>query len=292
MMDLSESQSQHKPLRIPNPAVDEEKVHHGASSISSIARVASPTVSGSRRENPQGVDATTEETKHMFSRLLGTDKDLHLPVRSNDDHYGEKKRGHKHRGGQQEHQQQEQHSFNYMTPEERQLVLEEIHGVSSCALSESPTFVFEKVQELRNQLQRIRKKPAYDRAAFLHPKYVNGLDFQLMFLRADKFDSKRAAKRIVLFFEHKLELWGERMIARRITSADLSQDDMKALKSGGVQIIHSDQAGRPIIFLALKDSINNSQHDGKAYKNEVCILVGRSSRTCIVIMYDCLSCFN
>jgi len=44
---------------------------------------------------------------------------------------------------------------------------------------------------------------------FLSPKYVQDPAFLRMFLRADLYDSAKAAKRLVNYFENKLLLFGE-----------------------------------------------------------------------------------
>jgi hypothetical protein len=158
-----------------------------------------------------------------------------------------------------------------MTHAERQLVLEEIHGVASSAVPESPAFVTQKLKALRQLLQSIRKKSAYERASFLCPKYVNSPEFQLMFLRAELFNVRKAAKRIIQFFEQKLQLWGDRKIARRITSADLTEDDLSAHESEAFQIINADRAGRPIMFLSLKDAASNGHGPSSRNNNhKVC----------------------
>ena len=70
-----------------------------------------------------------------------------------------------------------------------------------------------------------------------------------MFLRADEFDSKKAAKRLVNFMEAKKKHFGEQTLTRSLYLSDLDQDDREALKSGVMQILSvRDRAGRAIFF--------------------------------------------
>ena len=74
-----------------------------------------------------------------------------------------------------------------------------------------------------------------------------------MFLRAESFDARKAAKRMVKYFESKQLLFGKDKLVKRITYADLDADDKGALLSGGAQILRSkDQSGRTIFFISGK----------------------------------------
>ena len=88
------------------------------------------------------------------------------------------------------------HGMTSLSLEERNRALEEIHGIKH-EIEEDPEVVERELQNMEEALQSIRSKKAYDQAAFLSPKYVQDRKFRLVFLRADAFDAKKAAERMV-----------------------------------------------------------------------------------------------
>ena len=79
--------------------------------------------------------------------------------------------------------------------------------------------------------------------------YVRNPSFLRMFLRADKFDSKLAAQRMINFFREKRRLFGSHTLGRDITLSDMDDDDMTMLQSGYTQILPlRDRAGRAVWF--------------------------------------------
>ena len=136
---------------------------------------------------------------------------------------------------------------------ERNLALSDIHGVSD-VIDETPMMLSQAFQDLDIELSKIKKCPAYDRAVFFCPRYVNSRDFKVKFLRADRFDPKAAAQRIVNHFELKLKLFGYDKLARDITFEDLSEQGRADVLCGGVWVLNKgyDQAGRKIIMVCLE----------------------------------------
>jgi hypothetical protein len=64
-------------------------------------------------------------------------------------------------------------------------------------------------------------------------------------LRAENFDSNRAAARLVASFETKLETFGPDPLARDLLLSDLNEDDHKCLQSGLMTLVPAkDVAGR------------------------------------------------
>ena len=56
------------------------------------------------------------------------------------------------------------------------------------------------------------------------------------------------------YFEYKLELFGKENLVKKITSDDMSKDDMEAVRSGSFQILQrKTKRGRTVWFFALKD---------------------------------------
>ena len=116
--------------------------------------------------------------------------------------------------------------FTNLSFQDRNAINEEMHGVSSLSPVETPAMVADAIHRLSLEIEAIGHKPSYDRSqqwnsnsptmgidctqsiydynaetlsAGTHSTYVNTLDFRLRFLRADLFDAKKAAKRLVKF---------------------------------------------------------------------------------------------
>jgi hypothetical protein len=143
--------------------------------------------------------------------------------------------------------------LNLQSAQERERVLEEVHGVADSQVEETPELIDQRLNLLEQEIQLIKKRTAYDRALFLSPKYVLDREFRLMFLRSELFDARKAANRLVRFFESKKELWGDDKIARPITLDDFDEDGLALLKHGAIQVLpEKDQSGRSVFFLATK----------------------------------------
>lgn len=138
--------------------------------------------------------------------------------------------------------------MNQLSLSERERKCEEVHGISSF-MEETPDLVYEALFELEREVAAIEPKTAYDMALKMDRSYVEGRKFRLMFLRAELFDVKKAAERMVLFLEKKLKFFGPASLVRSIQMSDLDDDDITTLKSGVFQILPSrDRSGRPILF--------------------------------------------
>ena len=141
-------------------------------------------------------------------------------------------------------------AMNSLSMEERRNALHDIHGVADIQ-EDNPQFIDQKLNELEIELCHIPNdhKHAYYTAKAKSPGYVADREFRLLFLRADSFDVKAAAKRLTRHFETKLELFGQDVLGRDVLLSDLNELDMKALKSGFVQWLpHRDRAGRAVMF--------------------------------------------
>jgi hypothetical protein len=143
--------------------------------------------------------------------------------------------------------------LNDLSLEERTKVMEEVHGVATIP-DEDPVMIHQKLIELETELTWIgkRQKVAYERALFLSPIRVRDRAFRMAFLRAEEFDASKAAKRLVKYFEYKLELFGSQRLVEPITLEDLDPDDMEALLTGSFQVQSDwkDQSGRTVAFLS------------------------------------------
>jgi hypothetical protein len=141
--------------------------------------------------------------------------------------------------------------LNTLSLQERQQVEEEVHGVAD-EIKEDAQFVEEKLEELNLQMNKIRKKPAYDLALFLCPDYVTDRICLLMFLRSQCFDVALTAKMVVNHFEVKLEYFGIDKLVRDITYEDLDEDDRANVGGSRWWIKGKDRAGRCLFFVIQK----------------------------------------
>ena len=138
--------------------------------------------------------------------------------------------------------------LNRLSMQEREQVLYEVHGVAE-AIDEQPDFVNTSLSQLDTELDKIKEKAAYDQALLLDPRYVRNLNFLLQLLRANRFDAKEAAVRMVRHFQCKLELFGAEKLVKDIRLADLNSEDVACLESGFLQLLPMrDRAGRAIVF--------------------------------------------
>jgi phage-related protein len=155
--------------------------------------------------------------------------------------------------------------LNELSVQERERVMEELHGVADI-IKETSELVQTSCEQLTKELQKLSKtkRRALVRALFLKPSLEKDIPFKLLFLRADSFDAAKAAVRMCKYFEHKLELFGADKLVKRITLEDMNEDDMAAVHTGAVTILpQKDQAGRLIWF------INQTHYDFKHWKNQV-----------------------
>jgi hypothetical protein len=165
-----------------------------------------------------------------------------------------------------------------LTPEERDRILHDIHGVASPSVlpvppasdgrlslpqdhQQPPSGHREQDREwVRDRRQRLRAAlmeadtrdgtAAYSRAIKEDASYVQSAeDVELPFLRSAEWDPHLAAQKVLAFLEVKLRLFGpERLVQRRIRLRDLSREDRRCLESGIFQLWPvRDVAGRAIM---------------------------------------------
>ena len=73
-----------------------------------------------------------------------------------------------------------------------------------------------------------------------------------MFLRSERFDPKRSAKRMVEHFDGKRDMFGSsEVLGRDIRWSDLSEKDQEILDRGHFQVLpRRDAAGRVVMYIA------------------------------------------
>jgi hypothetical protein len=150
-----------------------------------------------------------------------------------------------------------------LTCEERDYVLDDIHGVSD-PIVETPELLTASLQELESLTRNLPNRDAYNEARIRDARYVENRDFRLKFLRAERFDAKKAATRLVRHFQVKLDLFGKELLVKDITQEDLDQGDLQNLYSGHMQNLPlRDRAGRHINFwiprLALTEGVSGHE---------------------------------
>lgn len=144
--------------------------------------------------------------------------------------------------------------MNKLSVVERNDLLDEIHGVAVDAV-ETPDTVGRALKEMREVLSaassiKPKDKRAWNLAMFLRPTLEQDDQLLLFFLRGERSDPTKAARKLCQHFDHKLELFGISKLAKpRITLPDLSEDDMVSLRAGFFQVLGVDKSGRCVFIM-------------------------------------------
>jgi hypothetical protein len=164
-------------------------------------------------------------------------------------------------------------ALGQLSLEEREKASYDMHGVSD-EIPEEPEFVAKKLSETRAALLQLKSKPnastlALRLAETINPGYVNNRKFLLGFLRADSFDTKKAAGRITRYLDWKLELFGEVKLCKDITLDDLQKDDLTTMKKGVFQRLpERDRAGRSVWIIVVQNEVYPSMESLVSTQNE------------------------
>jgi hypothetical protein len=101
-------------------------------------------------------------------------------------------------------------------------------------------------------LQASKSRTAFELADAIDRRYTSDDRFRTKFIRAELYQASEAAERFIRFFELKKTLFGVNLLTKDILLEHLNEDDMEALKSGGLQLCPlTDTAGRPIVSIML-----------------------------------------
>ena len=121
-------------------------------------------------------------------------------------------------------------------------------------LPENPEFLQQKFQELEMVIQASTANPefaAYRQALDKNASYVKHPLFRICFLRAEHYNARKAAARLLRHLTEKLELFGPDKLTRDIVLDDLGRDARTCLEIGTLQILPvRDNAGRRVVFYA------------------------------------------
>lgn len=149
-----------------------------------------------------------------------------------------------------------------LTLKERDALYEEIHGVSTMALEESPELIKEALENFQNELDKMDSKAmrsyniiANQEENTFSRNIVRGNDLRLRFLRSEFFDAHKAAKRMLHFLDFLGEIWGEDELKGFDGTMDffLSKDSEQAsFRMGFLQLLpFRDRSGRRIMVYNL-----------------------------------------
>ncbi len=136
---------------------------------------------------------------------------------------------------------------------DRTKVQEEIHCVRSSAVPETPVFVNDSLEKLRVEVSGLvgtGGDNVYVDSLVLDSPYVQSRDFCLKFLRADLFNVKIAACRMLNHLEQLFKFYGPVALQRPLRYSDLRKEEHDCIRKGSIQILPSrDKAGRLILIL-------------------------------------------
>ena len=148
--------------------------------------------------------------------------------------------------------------LNQLSFQERNKIHEEVHGVDSFAVKETPELIERSLREMREALDKLAAKEAYDRAVQMDSKYVQSRDVWLNYLRADLFDPAAAALRMTKHLDLLYHFYGVDALQRPIQYTDLNDAEKAFMRTGAYQILPSrDRGSRLILFLHSSKSGNN-----------------------------------
>jgi hypothetical protein len=146
--------------------------------------------------------------------------------------------------------------MNRLSFQQRNDIQEEIHGVRNSAIEETPELIQEGLGQIIEEIWKLpaSEKEAYVRAQELaqqqqrEPSYTAKPDFFLRFLRTELWNAKKAAKRLVMFLDLLLELYGVYALQRPIQMADFTDTELKDIKCGQIQLLpFRDRSGRRVL---------------------------------------------
>lgn len=138
-------------------------------------------------------------------------------------------------------------TLNKLSMRERDEALQDLHGVADTQ-SETPGFVEKSLKDFNEELEKVKSKKAYYMAKSISLNYVSNKKIRLQFLRAENYNAKNAANRMVMFFESKLEIFGKTRLTQDIRLSDFSKEDLANFEKGYLHLLpQKDRAGRTII---------------------------------------------
>ena len=126
----------------------------------------------------------------------------------------------------------------------------DLYGQDTTIVEETPVLLRTSIAQLQEALEATDDddKQAFLRAQQECPEYVNSETFLLPFLRCEQFNATLAARRIVRYWEEKLNLFGDEHAFGPVTLDSLQESDFRVIRGGGVSLVPSkDEGGRALI---------------------------------------------
>mmetsp|Transcript_17311 Transcript_17311/g.43203 ORF Transcript_17311/g.43203 Transcript_17311/m.43203 type:complete len:567 (-) Transcript_17311:62-1762(-) len=156
--------------------------------------------------------------------------------------------------------------LNKLSFRERESINDEIHGINidrkyieeSGVIKENPDLLSKHFRDMQTELDCLRStESGYGQSAFAFNRsqelfgssgtYLNTTELRIMFLRCERFDCKKASRRLCLFADLMNEVYGDFALQRHVRLSDLDDEEVAIVKSGWSQILPGrDRAGRRI----------------------------------------------
>ena len=167
------------------------------------------------------------------------------------------------------------HEMENLSFKDRNDIFEEIHGVASLDVEETPDLIQQSLMAMNMEIDRIKHKYiAYTEATKSYNPFAHGMDIRLRFLRCDLFDVSEAAQRMMRYLDLTQELYGDIALIRPIQLCDLGNQEMEMLRDGEAQPMpFRDRSGRRLIVAMnnfglqypLEVRVCNIQHNQKQH---------------------------
>lgn len=144
--------------------------------------------------------------------------------------------------------------FQNLSVQEREKVMDEIHGVVMDEIPETEAILQSGLHEMREELENLsrERRKLFDRALFLRPSLESDETLYATFLRGERYDAKKAASQLCRYFEQKGQLFPEEKLPCRITMEDLEEDDVTCIRAGLFHILpQKDRSGRTVAIFCL-----------------------------------------
>jgi hypothetical protein len=139
------------------------------------------------------------------------------------------------------------------------LLVQEIHGVRTLAPEETPTMIDEALTQMDEIVTtKILTKPAFEYATAIKSQYVHDREFRLKFVRANLFDTYKAALNFIRYLEMLNKYYGPEALTRPIRFSDLSEPELDLLRCGYLQLLPTrDRSGRRVLN---EFGVHNAEH--------------------------------
>ena len=108
------------------------------------------------------------------------------------------------------------------------------------------------IDEALNQMDKIimtkiLTKPAFEHAIAIESQYVQDRDFRLKFLRANLFDTYKAALNFTRYLEVINKYFGPEALTRPLLFSDLGEPELDLVRCGHLQLLPTrDRSGRRV----------------------------------------------